>query len=84
MPLVPPLLRNFNIGNFKATKSQTIRRNQIPQLQEILGIDISNYKLPNKRQILRNCVLPELGNYILNCAMNIITSENVEQTKLEL
>lgn len=44
-----------------------IRNVQIPQLQEFLGYDLSGYKLPNKRQILRNCVNPEVGKYILNC-----------------
>lgn len=32
-----------------------------------------------KRQILRNCVHPETGLYILNCAKNIITKQNKKQ-----
>lgn len=45
-----------------------IRNAQIPQLQDFLGYDLSDYKLPNKRQILRNCVNPAVGKYILDCA----------------
>ncbi len=32
------------------------------------GWDIKGYKLNNERQVLRNCVKPELGLHILNCA----------------
>ena len=40
----------------------------IKYLQERLGCDVSNYALSNKKQILRNCVPPELGLHILECA----------------
>ena len=53
-------LRNF--------KRDVIRKSQIPQLQAKYGFDLSSYKLRNKRQILRNCVEPELGLYVLECA----------------
>jgi DNA (cytosine-5)-methyltransferase 1 len=46
-----------------------IRGNQIPQLQELHGFDLSKYRLPNKRQVLRNCVTPEVGARILDAAM---------------
>jgi len=45
-----------------------LRSAQIPQLQEFLGYELSGYKLPNKRQVLRNCVQPLVGKYILDCA----------------
>lgn len=48
-----------------------IREAQIPELQILHGINIDNYKVKNKRQLLRNCVIPELGLHILNCALNI-------------
>lgn len=44
-----------------------IREAQIPELIDLHGL--KNFKLPNKRQVLRNCVLPELGMHILNCAL---------------
>ena len=34
------------------------------------GMDISKYKIKNKRQILRNCVEPELGLHILRQISN--------------
>ena len=51
-----------------------IRGNQIPDLEKLHGYDLSAYKLPNKRQVLRNVVSPEVGEMILqrvsNCYMN--------------
>ena len=46
-----------------------IRGNQIPQLQELHGFDLSKYSLPNKRQVLRNVVSPEIGKAILDAAV---------------
>jgi len=40
-------------------------KDQIKRLQTKLGINIDNYK-GNKRLMLRNCVNPELGKYILD------------------
>jgi DNA (cytosine-5)-methyltransferase 1 len=45
-------------------KSDTIRSSQIPDLQAHHHIDLSNYKIANKRQALRNCVVAELGKYV--------------------
>ena len=56
-------------------------------LQKTYNIDLSKYKLPfgkDNRVVVRNMIDPELGQYILNCAMNIITQENVNQIKLKL
>jgi len=33
-------------------------------------LDITKYKITNKRQILRNCVEPELGLHIFNSIFN--------------
>jgi DNA (cytosine-5)-methyltransferase 1 len=36
------------------------------------NFDLSKYKIKHRKdQILRNCVVPELGEYIFNCAKNI-------------
>jgi DNA (cytosine-5)-methyltransferase 1 len=56
---------NLNIKT-KEFEKDNIRTAQIPDLQKKYGYDLSNYKLKNKRQILRNCVSPELGQHILN------------------
>lgn len=46
-----------------------IREVQIPELTDLNGLDLTGIKLSNKRQVLRNCVLPEVGRHILNCAV---------------
>jgi len=71
-PLIDPtfiLQRHYFWSNFeveqKEFKKDVIRRAQIPQLQEKFGYDLSGYKIKNKRQVLRNCVEPEVGLHIL-------------------
>ena len=47
---------------------------------EDYGLSIKGYKLNQRRdKVIRNCVHPETGLYILNCARNIITKENIHQ-----
>ena len=62
-----PIWSNFDIQSKEFAKDM-IRSAQIPQLQEKYGYDLSSYKLPNKRQVLRNCVEPELGLHVYNAA----------------
>lgn len=59
---------NFDIGKAEFVRPK-LRAAQIPQLQEAYGYDLSEYKLPNKRQVLRNCVLPEVGKHILDATI---------------
>jgi len=59
---------NFEIPN-KEFKKDNIRTAQIPDLEKKYGYDLSGYKLKNKRQVLRNCVEPKLGKYILDIAL---------------
>jgi len=54
---------NLQIPNMQF-KKDLLRSAQIPQLEELHGYDLSKYKLPNKRQVLRNCVAPEVGLYV--------------------
>ena len=74
-PLIEPtkeLQRHLFWSNFDITdasfEKDKIREAQIPQLQELHGINLDKYKLANKRQVLRNCVLPELGKHVFECA----------------
>lgn len=74
-PYYPPLIvpskelqrhlfwSNFDIEE-KDFEKDNIRKAQIPDLEKAYGFDLSKYKLSNKRQVLRNCVKPELGNHI--------------------
>ena len=59
---------NFDIEllNFQSDK---VRSAQIPDLQALHGIDLSNYKIADKRKLLRNCVYPPVGLHILSEAI---------------
>ena len=72
-PLIEPtvkLQRHLFWSNFdipvKIFDKDNIRKAQIPDLQKKYGYDLSKYKLKNKRQVLRNCISPELGKYIID------------------
>lgn len=60
-----PFWSNFEIPE-KEFEKDNIRKAQIPQLSAKYGYDLSGYRLSNKRQILRNCVDPLIGKYILD------------------
>lgn len=59
----------YQIGtmNRRASKEKQrkaiIREAQIPEFLKLH--DLKDFKLPNKRQVLRNCVLPKIGLHIL-------------------
>jgi DNA (cytosine-5)-methyltransferase 1 len=72
-PLIDPdkiLQRHFFWCNFKIEdkffEKDAIRNSNIPDLQDKFGYDLNKYKLPNKRQVLRNCVEPLLGKHIID------------------
>ena len=75
-PLVPAVKidRHLYWANFDLPtlpkKVENLRSVQIPQLEKLHGFDLSSYKLPNKRQVLRNCVSPQTGLAILQAAIN--------------
>ena len=45
--------------------------NKISDLEDLHGYDLSGYRLPNKRQVLRNVVSPEIGLRILDTAKKV-------------
>ena len=72
---------NFNITNKKtetdigtmnrkasklSQRKAIIREAQIPELIDLTGF--KDFKLTNKRQVLRNCVYPKLGLHVFKCA----------------
>ena len=74
---------NFKIGNYDYSRPFTLRDGNIKKYEDFLGYDLSGYKGEKQKQtLLRNCVIPETGLYILNCARNIITKQNVNQEEL--
>jgi DNA (cytosine-5)-methyltransferase 1 len=60
---------NFDIPDIKIQTTGIRNKNKISDLEKFLGYDLSSYKIPNKRQILRNCVNPELGLHVLMCVL---------------
>ena len=88
IPYYPPLVEgtkmgghiwwsNFNIGNIDIG-NRNHRGGTVKSLQERKQIDLSKYNIANKRQILRNCVEPELGKHILDSATKINKSTTLE------
>lgn len=63
---------NRKSASKEAQRKAIIREAQIPELTDLHGLDLTGIKLKNKRQVLRNCVLPEIGKYILDHAINPI------------
>ena len=70
-PLIPPskeLQRHLFWSNFEIKEQNfekdNIRTAQIADLEKSHGFNLEKYKFTNKRQILRNCVKPEIGKYI--------------------
>ena len=88
-PLIPAIKldrhlywSNFRIGNYDIkNKKLPHEKADLSYLARYYGFKLAELPGDNlkKRQVLRNCVNPELGNYILNCARNIITKSNVNQ-----
>jgi len=75
---------NFPIGQFKEKARNLIRMkvaDKIKEKEEKFDYDFSNHNISNglKVKMLDNCVEPATGLYILNCARNIITKQNVSQ-----
>lgn len=75
---------NFKIGRFNPDKKHTIAESGIGDYESEYGYDLSDYNFTSyqRRQKLRNCVHPETGLYILNCARDIITNPTPEQSTL--
>jgi DNA (cytosine-5)-methyltransferase 1 len=70
-PLIQPqkigrhyIWANYPIQDFDSDVANIRSKNKISDFD----IDLSKYHVPNKRQILRNCVNPDLGLHILNSA----------------
>ena len=82
-PLIKPkfeLQRHYFWSNVyvlnKQFNTSKLRVAQIPDLQIVHNVNLSKYKITNKRQVLRNCVLSEVGLYILQSI-----TETVQETE---
>lgn len=73
-PIPPKEINYTQIGTTNRSASKDaqrkaiIREAQIPELTDLHGLDLTGIRLKNKRQILRNCVLPEIGLHIFNAS----------------
>ena len=82
IPYYEPLIGGIKTGghiwwaNFVIPDMEKVNRNHrggtVETLQNRKLLDISQYNITNKRQILRNCVEPEVGERILEYAINPI------------
>ena len=61
---------NFNISEIKIEKLYTIGSVKIETLKDF---DLSKYKIPDKRQVIRNQVNYNVGKHILECALNKVS-----------
>jgi len=73
---------NFNILPFNK-KDADCTNGKIEDWEELHGFDISEYKFDDVRRdkVLRNCVNPDLGNHILECAIDINSMREKEKTQ---
>ena len=71
---------NFPINQLNVPKD-VLRSAQIDDLEKHTGISLVGVNLSNKRQMLRNCVYPELGAWILSQAQGWMPNKCVQPTE---
>lgn len=73
---------NFKIPKYNLEKVARVHR-EITGTTQLYGYDLTKYKIKHRKDmILRNCVNPELGLYVLDCARDIIRQNNSTQKTL--
>jgi len=86
-PLIKPTIKldrhlfwtNFVIIEKEFDKPE-VRHNKVTGKTDRFGINLQGIKMKHRKdQIIRNCVNPELGLYILNCAFNELKQMLVEK-----
>lgn len=83
-PLIPATMklgRHLFWSNFRILKTELkeadINRGTRKEWSELHGFDLTNHVLKSRKdQIYRNCVHPETGLHILNCALNKAKSKS--------
>lgn len=73
---------NFNLGYKKIKRPFPMETAKIEDYEKYLGYDLKGYKISDKVRILRNCVIPETGQYILDCARDYIRKTDIRQKVL--
>lgn len=89
-PLIAPTIKlgrhlfwsNFKIDRFDV-KEADIKNGNRHEWQNLHGFDISGYSFNERKdKILRNCVHPETGKHILDCALGVQRSSIKNQIQL--
>lgn len=84
IPWYDPLIEPQKLGrhcfwcNFKVPNKKFEARGSFDNTEELankLGYDISNWQGVNKKLLLRNCVEPEVAEYIMQCLNDYLESE---------
>ncbi len=76
------LWSNYTITDIK-TINVNVNRESIGDMEKTVGISLAGkYPKIRKDKILRNCVLPELGLHILECARGNYNHLNQDQQKI--
>lgn len=60
---------NFELPEVPKTAEKLRSMNKISELEELHGFDLSSHSLPNKRQVLRNVVDPNVGRLFLDAVV---------------
>lgn len=60
---------NFPLEGLSEGQEGLRTKNKVSDMEALHGFDLSNYSLPNKRQVLRNVVSPEIGKAVLDAAI---------------
>jgi len=72
---------NFHISNFKLRGCRAVGVNTIKEKEKKLGFNLDKYSFADikdthkKDKVLNNCVEPELGLHIFNCAFKVKQKE---------
>lgn len=91
-PLIIPQVRDRHcfwanfiiIKNKLKEEKESHEISQIPYLQDFMGFNLDKYTLPDKRQVLRNCVIPDLGKHILECARAKMENRKIKAKQQDL
>ena len=89
-PLLPPIESGSHYfwTNFVFTKRPNVKRGIRGEEHDYrlntVEYDLSKYELSKafEKKIINNCVEPETGLEILNCAMGVMTNKNISQGNL--
>jgi DNA (cytosine-5)-methyltransferase 1 len=91
VPYYPPMLdpvklnrhlywANFVLPHVPKVVEDLRSKHKVSDLEELHGFDLSAYRLPNKRQVLRNVVSPETALLILQQAMSVNVGGELQLT----